>query len=226
MRKKYLFAMIAILHLLPACFDIYRPLIVECNSIGIKKVQLNESDVKKYTSIYKFRELDYDFWRKRYDEISKKSKDIFGTTMAHWYCEVKFNNIDYYLVNYRSSTFFSDKDYTVDIIRKKDMKLITRLKSMKSVEFSALEITMNNVPFLFIFVGALASMNESCLFVVNSSFEIVYKEYLTLPTEIGYAASRIYGNCIVVRSRSRWRKTDQDDWQSINGDWVYYLPAN
>ena len=46
----------------------------------------------------------------------------------------------------------------------------------------------------------------------------------TRAEEIGWTSDKRYGNCIVLRSFDRWRKLPDDEWQPINGDWVYHLP--
>ena len=47
---------------------------------------------------------------------------------------------------------------------------------------------------------------------------------VTRAKEIGWTSDKQYGNCIVLRSIDYWRKTTDDEWQPIIGDWVYYLP--
>ena len=42
--------------------------------------------------------------------------------------------------------------------------------------------------------------------------------------DIGSINSDRYGNCLIIKTRDQWRRYEWDEWQKINGDWVYYLP--
>ena len=214
--KIRLFLLIFILLFLQGCGQVYVAPQVRCNSIGLKKVPLDESGIKSYTSVFTFYPAQsYEDAKKNWD----KTFEIFG--QWGWSYEVNFCGQDYYLLP--KYTWWGHKSLLV--IRKQDKQIVHEL-DFGFIDFAAFEIKMNDVPYLVIYEDLLRSSNLSELLIVDSNFNVVYLEWLTSAFDFGYVADNTYGNCIVVKSRNRWKAVEIDDWQKINGDWVYYLPLN
>lgn len=213
----------------PGCTEYYDRPSIEINTIGLKKIPLSGSGVEMQTEpLFPFSVIssyeDWKKWVKYSDDVRCKAKEIFNDDSATWYCEVSFDGQDYFLINYRASTWFTDEDCTIDIVKKHTKEVVLRLQGAVVYYFSAFELNMNGEPFLVVGVNSRATSNVSMLFVVDSKFNVVYKEYLTLLKRFGYAHSDKYGNCIVIYAKDVWRATREDEWQPINGKWLYYLP--
>jgi len=212
--------------LLSGCELPAEPPHIEINSVGLQKIPLKESGITSYTQFAVFSKgVDPEHlekYLKDRKDVEAKMQKIFGRDCAWWYCEVRFMGKDYYLVNYRES------NKTVDVIGKQDRQTVLNLNSSFPVNsFAAREVVMNDRPYLIVYIdsmGRYGELNKSALYIVNADFKVVYREILTRAKEIGWTSDKQYGNCIVLRSIDHWRKTSDDEWQPIIGDWVYYLP--
>jgi len=228
--KKLIFLLaFPILLLLSGCESPAKPPHIVLNSIGLQKIPLKESGITSHTQVAVFNLGVDPEHREKYtkDEkvVAEKMDTIFGRDVAWWYCEVRFNGKDYFLLNYRN------RARVIEMIGKQDKKNVLKFSAVDvpsyPIRFTAFEVTMNAKPYLFIYAdirGFYGCYNLSEFFVVDQNFQIVYHEELTRAKEIGWTADKRYGNCIVLRSFDGWRKFTDDEWQPINGDWVYYLP--
>ena len=218
-----------ILLLLSGCESPAKPPHVVFDSIGLKKIPLKGSGITSYTQVDVFALGVDPEHRGKYTEdeknVEEKMDTIFGRDVAWCYCEARFMGKDYYLFNYRN------RARMIEMIGKQDRKPVLKFTSVNvpsyPIRFTAFEVTMKAKPYLFIYAdirGFYGSYNLSEFFVVDPNFQIVYHEELTRAKDIGWARSGKYGNCIVLRSFGGWRKFTDDEWQPINGDWVYYLP--
>ena len=211
--------------LLSGCELPAEPPHIEINSVGLQKIPLKASGITSYTQFAVFNKgVDPEHlgkYIKDKEDVRKKMDTIFGRDRAWWYCEVRFMGKEYYLVNYSGSR-------DVDVIGKQDGQTVLKLDSSFPVNsFAAREVVMNDKPHLVVYIdsmGRYGQLNKSALYLVDAEFKIVYKEILTRAKEIGWTSDKQYENCIVLRSLDRWRKFPDDEWQPINGDWVYYLP--
>ena len=220
-----LFALPVQLLLLSGCELPAEPPHIEINSIGLQKIPLKGSGITSYTQFAVFNKgvepEHLEKYLKDKKDVMEKMQNIFGRDRAWWYCEVHFRGKDYYLVNYSESR-------EVDLIGRQDRQTVLKLDSAFPVSsFAAREVVMNDKPHLVVYIdsmGRYGQLNKSALYLVDAEFKIVYKEILTRAKEIGWTSDKQYGNSIVLRSFDGWRKFTDDEWQPINGDWVYYLP--
>ena len=228
--KKLIFLLaFPILLLLSGCESPAKPPHIVLDSIGLQKIPLKESGITSYTQVAVFN-LGVDpehrgKYTKDEKDVEEKMDTIFGRDVAWWYCEVRFKGKDYFLLNYRN------RARVIEMIGKQDKKTVLKFSAVDvpsfPIRFTAFEVTMNAKPYLFIYAdirGFYGCYNLSEFFVVDQNFQVVYHEELTRAKEIGWTADKRYGNCIVLRSFDGWRKFTDDEWQPINGDWVYYLP--
>ena len=232
MQKLIILLALPILLLLAGCETPAKPPHIVRNSIGLKKIPLKESGITSYTRFAVFPTGVDPEHMKKYTEyrknVEKKMYKLFGREVgAGWYCEVRFIEKDYYLFNSHESPS------TVDVIGKQDRQTVLKLEppfpeaSFPVNTFAAREVVMRGKPYLVVYVDGMpryGRLNKSALYLVDANFKVVYTEILTRAEEIGGTSDKRYGNCIVLRSLDRWRKFPDDEWQPINGDWVYYLP--
>ena len=232
MQKLIILLALPILLLLASCETPAKPPHIVINSIGLKKVPLKESGIKSYIQFAVFPTGVDPAHMKKYSEyqgnVRKKMYKIFGREAgAEWYCEVRFMGKDYYLFNNHESPS------TVDVIEKQDRQTVLKLElsfpeiAFPVYTFAAREVVMHGKPYLVVYIDSrprYGRLNKSALYLVDANFKVVYKEILTRAEEIGWTSDKRYGNCIVLRSLDRWRKFPDDEWQPINGDWVYHLP--
>ena len=204
---------------------------IEINYIALKKGPLKNSGITSYSSPFLPFAIpqEYDSYLKniapKICKIEEQARKIFKTEYAEFFCEVNFKNSNYYLVNYRAKTVFSDRGKIIDVVKSQDNEIVFKLHCPFIVyRYTAFVLTMNECPYLVVFAAATPRKNLSVLFILDSKFKIVYKEYLTEARRIGYAKTQKYGNCIVVETKNRWKATDNDSWKIINGEWFYYLP--
>ena len=232
MKKLIFLSALPILLLLAGCETPAEPPHIVFNSIGLKKIALKESGITSYTRFAVFPTGVDPEHTKEYTEyrenVREKMHKIFGREAgAGWYCEVRFIGKDYYLFNSHESPS------TVDVIGKQDRRTALKLElscpelSFPVYTFAAREIVMRGKPYLVVYVDGMpryGRLNKSAWYLVDANFKVVYMEILTRAEEIGWTSDKRYGNCIVLRSLDRWRKFPDDEWQPLNGDWVYYLP--
>ena len=232
MQKLIILLALPILLLLAGCETPAKPPHIVRNSIGLKKVPLKESGIKSYTQFAVFPAGVDPEHMKKYTmyqgNVKEKMYKIFGREVGTWwYCEVRFMGKDYYLFNNHESPS------TVDVLWKQDRQTVLKLEppfpeaSFSVNTFAAREVVMRGKPHLVVYVDGMpryGRLNKSALYLVDAKFTVVYMEILTRAEEIGCTSDKRYGSCIVLRSLDRWRKFLDDEWQPINGDWVYYLP--
>ena len=225
MKKLIFLFVLPILLLLSGCETPAKPPHIVINSIGLKKMPLKGSGITSYTQFPGSSLMqDHDSWVKYLDEVVKEKSRVFGK--LEWICEVRFMGKDYFLLNRR------DHARMIEMTGKQDKKTVLKFSAVDVPaypnSFTAFEVTMNAKPYLFIYAdirGFYGRYNLSEFFVVDQNFQIVYHEELTRAGEIGWTTDKRYGNCIVLRSVNVWRQFTDDEWQPINGEWVYYLPG-
>ena len=229
MKKPIFLLAIPILLLLSCCGSPGREPHIEINSIGLQKIPLKESGITSYTPFpgVFLMGVDYDHWVKYSDDVRKEMRKIFHGESAMWYYEVCFMGKEYYLVNYRSATFFTPEDVTVEVVGKQDRHTVLKLQPFPVASFVAHEVVMNDKPYLVVYVdapGRYGRRNESALYIADADLKVVYKEILTRAVEIGWTSDKQYGSCIVLRSINGLWDPEKEEWHPINGEWVYYLP--
>lgn len=205
---------------------------VEVDSIGLEKIPLRESGVTSYTLRPSFSNIpDNRLWESLYTyywPTQNKARKIVNDDDAEWYCEVRFNHQDYYLVSYNFNLLWIwswPHFHKIDVIRKQTKEVVAQLPMFPGDEYDAFELTLDGTPYLIFYTnfGNTRKHNSSRLYVIDTGFKIVYEECLTGAKDFGFATHPEYGNCIVVRTRNEW-KIGPATWEEINGDWLYYLP--
>ena len=211
------------------CF--YSDLRVEINTIGLKKIPLSESRIKSYNS-WIDQHSSWQLGCGKDDEYNKKvqwreangkqAEILYGNSDVRIYQEVKLAGKNYYM-------FLCDDD--IIIVNKENKKQVKNFSIEKlTYGFLARQIMLNGEPYLVIVTYYPTwRTNTSVLIILDSDFSIVYKEILTSVKysrggDIGCINSDKYSNCIIIKSNNEWRRWEWDEWQKINGDWVYYLP--
>jgi hypothetical protein len=192
----------------------YYPLEIAINTIDLHKVELSKTDINTY--VQSFFPVSYANVNLRDKQVEKGEK-IFGT--LGYFQRVNYLGQEYYL---HKNSFFVG----VDIVRVSDMKRVLYLSTPRSAAlFSSFSITMGNEVFLVVYVGQRPTSHSSTLFIIDSRFNIVYKEHLLGAKEIGYTHSDKYGNCIILKSEDFWFPNGVGTPRVlINGDWLYYIP--
>lgn len=192
----------------------YYPLEIAINTIDLHKVELSKTGINTY--VQSFFPVPYDDRELRKKHI-EEGEEIFGT--SGYFQRVDYLGQEYYL---HPNSFFTG----VDIVRVSDMKRVLYLATPRGVySFASFSIAMGNEVFLVVYVEQRATSHSSTLFIIDSRFNIVYKEHLLGAEEIGYAHSDKYGNCIILKSEDFWFPNGRGTPRVlINGDWLYYIP--
>ena len=198
---------------------------VEHDSIGLKKIPLRESGVT--VASYPIRSVFSQIPLSYYWSVQHTARELVGDKDASWYCQVRFNHLDYYLVRYDFNFpwFGPWHRDNIDVVKKQTKEMVAKLPIFAGDVYDAFELTMNGTPYLIFYTnfGNTRKHNSSRLYVIDTGFKIVYEECLTGAKDFGFATHPEYGNCIVVRTRNEW-KIGPATWEEINGDWLYYLP--
>ena len=197
---------------------------VELDSIGLKKIPLSGSGVTvaSYTirSVFSRIPLSY-YW-----SVQHTARELVGDKDANWYCRVRFDHQDYYLVRYDFTLPWvgSWHRHNIDVVKQRTKEVVAKLPIFAGDVYDAFELTMNGTPYLIFYTnfGNTRKHNSSSLYVIDTDFKIVYEERLTGARDFGFATHPEYGNCIVVRSRNEWLVGST--WEATNGEWLYYLP--
>ena len=209
----------------------YSDLEIERNTIGLKKISLSESGINSYNSwLNQYarwqlgcgKDEEYNVQGQWRDANGKQAEIMYGNSDVRIYQNVKFADKDYYL-------FLCGND--IIIVNKENKKQVKNFSTGKlTYGFLARQIILQGKPYLVIITYYPTwRTNTSVLIILDSDFSIVYKEILTSVKysrggDIGCINSDKYGNCIIIKSNNEWRRYEWDEWQKINGDWVYYLP--
>ena len=211
----------------------YSDLEIETNTIGLQKIPLSESGIKSYNSWLNDQHARWQLGcglDKEYDEEMKWREDnsrqasiiLAEKSYEYIYQEIKFADKNYYLYL---------KDGDIIIVNKESKKRVEKFSiGKRTYGFFAKEVMLKDKPYLVIITYYPSwRTNTSVLIILDSDFSIVYKEILTSVKysyggDIGSINSDKFGNCIIVKSNNEWRRWEWDEWQKINGDWVYYLP--
>ena len=211
----------------------YSDLEIERNTIGLKRIPLSESGIKSYNSwidqharwqLGCGKDEEYNAQGQWREANGKQAEILYGNSDVRIYQEVKFAGKNYYM-------FLCDDD--IIIVNKENKKQVKNFSIEKlTYGFLARQIMLNGKPYLVIVTYYPTwRTNTSALFVLDRDFNVVYKEIITSLSckrggDIGSINSDKYGNCIVVKTYNKWRRYEWDEWQKINGDWIYYLPQN
>ena len=209
----------------------YSDLEIERNTIGLKKISLSESGIKSYNSwidqharwqLGCGKDEEYNARGQWREANGKQAEILYGNSDMRIYQEVKFAGKNYYM-------FLCDDD--IIIVNKENKKRVKNFSIEKlTYGFLARQIMLNGKPYLVIVTYyPMWRTNTTVLFILDLDFNIVYKEILTSLSckcggDIGTIYLDKYGNCIIAKTNNKWRRYEWDEWQKINGDWVYYLP--
>lgn len=211
----------------------YSDLEIETNTIGLKKISLSESGIKSYNSWLNDQHArwqlgcglgeEYDEEMKWREDNSRQASIILAEkSYVYVYQEIKFADKNYYL--------YLKKGNNIVIVNKESKKRVENFSiGKRTYGFFAKEVMLKDKPYLVIITYYPTwRTNTSVLIILDSDFSIVYKEILTSVKysyggDIGSIKSDKFGNCIIVKSNNEWRRWEWDEWQKINGDWVYYL---
>ena len=196
---------------------------VELDSIGLKKIPLSGSGVTlaSYTIRTSFSNIPNSY----YWSVQYTARELVGDNDADWYCRVRFNHQDYYLVSYDFSllgVWTWPHFQKIDVVKKQTKEVAAKLPILAGHVYDAFELTLNGKPYLIFYTDFSYKTNISTLFVIDTDFKIVYEECLTGARDFGFATHPEYGNCIVVRSRNE--RLVGSTWEAANGEWLYYLP--
>ena len=212
----------------------YSDLEIETNTIGLLKIPLSESGIKSYNSWLNDQHARWQLGcglYKEYDEEMKWREDnrrlasiiLAEKSYVYVYQEIKFADKNYYL--------YLKKGNNIVIVNKESKKRVEKFSiGKRTYGFFAKEVMLKDKPYLVIITYSPTwRTNTSVLIILDSDFSIVYKEILTSVKysdggDIGSINSDMFGNCIIVKSNNEWRRWEWNEWQKINGDWVYYLP--
>lgn len=236
--KKLLLPLGIILLLVPSCRFLnqtcsYSNLKIETNTVGLKKIPLSESGINSYDTWLDQHSRwqlgcglkgEYDEEMKWRDYNRKQAEILSGLSYVSVYQEINFAGENYYL-------FYEHYDNDIIIVNKESQKCVKKISVWHWTHgFYAKEIMLKGNPYLVIVTYyATWRTNTSFLYILDTDFNIVYKEILTsldckYGGDIGSINSDKYGNCIVIKTYPWWRRWEWKEWQEINGDWVYYLP--
>ena len=213
------------------CF--YSDLVVETNTAGLKIIPLSKSGIKSYNSwidqharwqLGCSKDEEYNAKGQWREANGKQAEILYGNSDVRIYQEVKFAGKNYYL-------FLCDDD--IVIVNKENKKRVKNFSIEKlTYGFLARQIILNGKPYLVIVTYYPTwRTNTSVLLILDIDFNVVYKEILTSLSckrggDIGNINFDKYGNCLIIKTNNQWRRYEWDEWQKINGDWVYYLPKN
>ena len=209
----------------------YSELKVETNTIGLQKIPLSESGINLYNSWLNdqharwqlgcCKDSEYNEQKKWRDDNGKRAEKLYKNSDSRIYQEIKFAGKHYYLL--------LTGDDNIVILNKENKTPVKKLSIGKwTYGFLAREIMLKNKPYLVIVTHYPTwKTNTSVLFLLDTDFNIVYKEILTSADhqyggDIGSINSDKYGNCIVVKTYNKWRRYEWDEWQKINGDFLIW----